>query len=145
MRSFPAITALLVLMLFAGCALGKKEWPASQKSDDMFALSLVAADRTDSCLSIQVGVSGASQRLYRISIQYEQVGGEGGGCIGCPFVPRNAIHVARSQSEFVMNGDVVDLSLCELEPGVEYRFRVAGKSELPTAPLVYTDVYVAEP
>ncbi|WP_242012253.1 hypothetical protein [Pseudodesulfovibrio cashew] len=139
------VFSLLALLLVSGCALGKKEWPAARESDDAFELEVIAAQRKDQCLTLQVGVRGAVNRLYRVSIQLERVGGEGGGCPGCPFVPREAVHITRDQQEFSLKGNFLDLSLCTLEPGVPYRFRVAGKSELPTAPLVYTDVFVADP
>lgn len=138
-----ALTAFLFVV--AGCALGKKEWPEARSSDDTFSLELMVGERKDNCLLLEVGVTGAVDRLYRASIQYERVGGEGGGCEGCPFVPRDAKHVTRDQSEFVMNGNTLTLSMCTLESDVEYRFRVVGKSELPTSPLVYTDVFVTTP
>lgn len=148
MRPFAAICVLLLLLQFAlfGCALGKKEWPAAQESDDSFTMELMVGDRQDNCLLLEVAVNGAVNRLYRASIQYEIVGDiEGSGCEGCPFVPRDAVHFTRNQKDFVLNGHTLTLSLCNLDPGKEYRFRVAGKSELPTSPLVYTDVYVTTP
>lgn len=76
---------VVVLVALAGCALGKKEWPAAQKSEDAFNLELTLADRQARCLMVNVAVSGAIERLYSASIQYEVVGdGEGEGCIGCP-------------------------------------------------------------
>ena len=148
MRPFSAICALLLLAQFVlfGCTLGKKEWPSAQQSEDTFSLELIKGERTDNCLLLEVAVSGAVERLYRASIQYEIVGGgEGGGCEGCPFVPRDAVHFTRNQREFALQGNNLTLSLCTFEPGTQYRFRVAGKSELPTSPLVYTDVYVTTP
>lgn len=146
MRRLAVMCALAALLsVVAGCALGKKEWPAARSGDDNFAMELMVGERKDNCLLLEVAVTGAVDRLYRASIQYERVGGEGGGCDGCPFVPRDAKHVTRDQSEFVMNGNALSLSMCTLEPGVEYRFRVVGKSELPTSPLVYTDVFVTTP
>ena len=148
MRPIITICALLLCAQFTlfGCALGKKEWPSSQDSEDTFGLELVVGDRQDNCLLLEVAISGAAERLYRASIQYEIVGGDnGGGCEGCPFVPRDAVHFTRDQKDFALNGNNLTLSLCTLEPGTEYRFRVAGKSELPTSPLVYTDVYVTTP
>jgi len=147
MRPFASICTLLLLAQFAffGCALGKKEWPAAQDSEDTFALELMAADVQKDCLLIEVGVTGAVNRLYRATIQYENVGGEGGGCIGCPFVPRDAKHFTRNQKEFVLSDNKLSLSLCGLDPAMEYRFRVVGKSALATNPLVYTDVYVTTP
>lgn len=148
MRSLSAICALLLLAQFAlsGCALGKKEWPAAQKSEDSFTLELIKGERKDNCLLLEVAVSGAANRLYRASIQYEILGGsDGEGCDGCPFVPRDAVHFTRNQNDFALNGNNLTLSLCTLETGKEYRFRVAGKSELPTSPIVYTDVFVTIP
>lgn len=147
MRPFAFICTLLAIaqLTLSGCALGKKEWPEAQESDDRFALEFLAGERNDNCLILDVAVSGAAHRLYRASIQYESVGGEDGGCEGCPFVPRDAVHFTRNQNNFALNGNDLTLSMCTLEPGVEYRFRVAGKSELPTSPLVYTDVFVTTP
>lgn len=148
MRLFTTITALLLLLQFAlfGCALGKKEWPDPQEKDDAFGLELIVGDRQENCLLLELEITGAAHRLYRASIQYEKVGGDDdGGCIGCPFVPREAVHITRNSRKFVINGNMLSLSLCDLDPTAEYRFRVAGKSELPTSPLVYTDVYVTTP
>lgn len=137
---------LLVLMLFFGCAMGKKEWPSAQESEDAFTLELIEGVRQENCLMLEISVKGAAQRLWRASVQFEAVGDDDGeGCMGCPFVPRDAVHFTRSQKGFVLEGNNLRLSICDLEPGKEYRFRVAGKSELPTNPLVYTDVYVASP
>ena len=147
MRPLTTIFTILILTQFAlfGCALGKKEWPAARESEDTFKLELLAADVQNDCLLIEVAVIGAADKLYRASIQHESVGDEGGGCIGCPFVPRDAKHFTRNQKEFVLSGNKLSLSLCGLESDKEYRFRVAGKSELPTSPIVYTDVYVTTP
>lgn len=142
---------IIILLLFglavmSGCALGRKEWPTAQASEDTFTLSLMEGVRQDNCLVLQVAVKGAAQRLWRASVLYEAVGsGEGQGCSGCPFVPREAVHFTRDQKGFGMQGSILKLSICGLEPGTEYRFRVSGKSELPTMPLQYTDVYVAAP
>jgi hypothetical protein len=144
MRCLTAIFVLLLAcQLLVGCTLGKKEWPQVQESEDTFTLSVMAAKRTDTCLLLTIGVSGAVSRLYRASIEHETVGdGEGQGCVGCPFVPREAAHFTRNQAAFDLQGNVLKLSLCNLEPGTLYRFRVAGKSELPSMPLTYTEIYV---
>lgn len=145
MRPFSFIFTVIILMQFAlfGCALGKKEWPAAKDSDDAFTLELIKADRQDKCLLLEVAIKGAANRLYRASVQYEVVGGsDGEGCIGCPFVPRDVVHFTRDQREFMMASKILKINLCNFDPAKEYRFRVAGKSELPTSPIVYTDVYV---
>lgn len=142
---------IITLLLFAqsalwGCALGKKEWPSAQESEDSFSLELIQGVRQDNCLLLEVAVKGAAHRLWRASIQLETVGGDDSeGCIGCPFVPRDAVHFTRNQKGFVLEGNNLKLSICNLEQGKEYRFRVAGKSELSISPIVYTDVFVAEP
>lgn len=142
---------LFLLLSFApaalfGCALGREKWPSAVRSEDDFALSVAKAARQDGCLSVQVMVQGATNRLWRASLLYEPIGsGDGQGCEGCPFVPREASHFTRGQEGFNLDGNVLNLGMCGLEPGVEYRFRVSGKSELPSMPLRYTDVYVAEP
>lgn len=147
MRSkLTTIALLLALSLLFGCAMGKKEWPKSQESEDSFTLELIEGVRQDNCLILEISVKGAAHRLWRASVQFEAVGGDNGeGCAGCPFVPRDAVHFTRNQKGFALEGNNLQLSICNLEPGKEYRFRVAGKSELPTSPLVYTDVYVASP
>ena len=143
MRLSFTLSFLLILLLASGCALGKKEWPNPQQSEDAFTLEILAAERTDECLLLKLAVSGAVNRLYRASIEYEVVGDdEGEGCQGCPFVPRGAKHVARSSSEFDLKGHTLTLNLCGLDLQKTYRFRVAGKSELPENPLVYTNIYV---
>ncbi|WP_041720121.1 hypothetical protein [Pseudodesulfovibrio piezophilus] len=143
-RMIATIVFLLSTTLF-GCALGKKEWPVAQKSEDLFKLTLISGARRDNCLLLQVAVSGASQRLYRASIQYDTVGGELGTCEGCPFIPRDVVNFTRDQDGFDMEGETLSLSMCSLDPKIEYRFRVAGKSELPTSPLVYTDIFTTTP
>jgi len=145
MRHFNILLLTVALMITMGCTLGKKGWPEAVDSEDGFALEVLMAERKDNCLSIKLGVTGASERLYRASIQFEKVDGPEGGCINCPFVPRSAKHVTRDSSEFILSGDTLNLSLCGLESGVEYRFRVAGKNELPSTPLVFTSVYVTGP
>lgn len=145
MRHFNILLLIVALVITAGCTLGKKGWPEAVDSEDAFALEVLMAERKDNCLSIKLGVTGASERLYRASIQFENVDGPEGGCINCPFVPRSAKHVTRDSSEFILSGDTLNLSLCGLESGVEYRFRVAGKNELPSTPLVFTSVYVTGP
>lgn len=145
MRSYIILTTLLGLTLLTACTMGKKNWPRAEESEDAFELQVLSAERTDNCLMLQLDVSGAVDRLYRASIQYEEVGGESGGCIDCPFVPRDARHLTRNNQDFILDGNTLSLSICSLEPGQEYRFRVAGKSELPGTPLVFTKVYVAEP
>ena len=148
MRPTITIFALLLFIqaVLMGCALGKKEWPSAQESEDSFELELIQGDRQDNCLLLVVAVKGAAHRLWRASIQFETVGGnDGDGCTGCPFAPRDAIHFTRDQKGFVLEGKNLKLSICNLEPDKEYRFRVAGKSELSTAPLDYTDVFVTSP
>ena len=146
-KSVAAITLLLfALAVLAGCALGRKEWPEASRSEDRFTLKLMDGERIDDCLSLQVAVSGSVERLWRASVLYEPVGDEEGqGCVGCPFVPREAQHFIRGQQGFNLDGNVLSLGICGLEPGVEYRFRVSGKSEIPTMVMQYTDVYMAEP
>lgn len=145
-RVVPIILFLFVFCLVSGCALGKKEWPSAVKSEDAFTLELMEGVRQDTCLLLQVEVKGAAHRLWRASVQLEAVGGDDGeGCIGCPFVPRNVVHFARGDKGFDLEGNVLKLSICTLNPDKEYRFRVVGKSELSTSSLVYTDVYVASP
>ena len=146
-KSVIAATLLLfALSVLAGCALGRKEWPEAARSEDRFTLKLMEGERVDDCLLLQVAVQGAVERLWRASVLYESVGdGEGQGCVGCPFVPRAARHFMRGQDGFDLQDNVLRLSLCGLEPGVEYRFRVSGKSEIPNMALQYTDVYMAEP
>ncbi len=146
MRAVSTIIALLLLVQFTllGCALGKKEWPSAVKEEDTFGLELVIGDRQESCLLLELEVTGAAHRLFRASVQYEFIGDDG-GCIGCPFVPRNAAHYTRNSNDFKINGNMLSLSLCGLDPDKEYRFRIAGKSELPNSPLVFTDVYVTTP
>ena len=148
MRKHLVIIPLLFfgLAVMSGCALGRKEWPSANKSEDSFSLSLIEGVRQEGCLMLQVAVKGAVHRLWRASVLYEAVGSdEGQGCAGCPFVPREAVHFTRDQEGFVMQGNILKLSICGLEPGTEYRFRVSGKSELSTMPLQYTDVYEAAP
>jgi hypothetical protein len=148
MRKFVIITALLLfgLSVLSSCALGRKQWPQATRSEDRFTLKLIEGVRQDGCLVLEVGVGGAKERLWRASVLYEAVGdGEGQGCVGCPFVPRNAQHFIRGQEGFDLDGNVLKLSICGLEPGVEYRFQVSGKNEISTMPLQYTDVYRAEP
>lgn len=143
MRLSFTLSFLMIALLASGCALGKKEWPNPQQSEDAFTLEVLAAERTEDCLLLKLAVSGAVERLYRASIEYEVVGDEEGeGCQGCPFVPRGAKHIARSSSEFDLKGHTLTINLCGLNPQKIYRFRVAGKSELPENPLVYTDIYV---
>ncbi|WP_285904902.1 hypothetical protein [Pseudodesulfovibrio pelocollis] len=139
------LVALLVLALPAltGCVLGIKEWPQPVKAEDAFSLEVVAAKRTDTCLLLTLSVGGSAERLYRASIQYEAVGdSDGQGCEGCPFVPRKAEHFTREQSAFDLHGSTLKLSLCGLDPQTRYRFRVAGKNDLPALPIVYTEVFV---
>lgn len=139
-------TLLFSAQVLVGCALGRKEWPTPQESEDRFSMRLMEGIRQDGCLLLDVDVGGASHRLWRASVQYEAVGdGEGQGCAGCPFVPREAVHFTRDNEQFDMQGEILKLSICGLEPGVEYRFRVVGKSELAAMPLEQTDVYIAEP
>lgn len=137
---------LLCLALLAGCALGHKQWPEASRSENSFTLKLMDGERVEDCLVLQVAVNGSVDRLWRASVLYEAVGdGEGQGCAGCPFVPRKAQHFTRGQEGFDLAGNILKLSICGLEPGVEYRFKVSGKSEIPTMGLQYTDVYMAEP
>lgn len=143
MRTSSVLSFLLITLLASGCALGKKEWPNPQQSEDAFALEVLAAERTEDCLLLKLAVTGAVERLYRASIEYEVVGdGEGEGCQGCPFVPRAAKHIVRTSSEFDLKGNTLTINLCGLDPQKIYRFRIVGKSELPANPLVYTETYV---
>ncbi|QJB57719.1 hypothetical protein [Pseudodesulfovibrio sp. zrk46] len=144
MRPITIIIPLILLFFFSGCALGKKEWPSAVESEDTFTLKLMATAVQNNCIFMKVVVDGASHRLYRATIQYEYVG-DGGGCVGCPFVPRDVVHFTRNQTEFDMSGNTLSLSLCGIDQDKEYRFRVAGKSELPASPIEYTDVYVTTP
>ncbi|BCS87182.1 hypothetical protein [Pseudodesulfovibrio sediminis] len=140
------VLLLFTLTVLGGCALGRKEWPQAVESEDTFKLKIIEGVRQDDCLTLNVGVTGATHRLWRASIQYEAVGsGEGEGCEGCPFVPRDAVHFTRDQHGFTVQDNHMQLSFCGLTPGTEYRFRVVGKSELPTMPLEYTDVYMSLP
>jgi len=147
MRKYVFFAILLFsLQTLVGCALGRKEWPTPRESDDRFSMKLMEGVRQDNCLLLEVGVTGAGHRLWRASVQYEAVGTDKGqGCDGCPFVPREAVHFTRDNERFDMQGEILKLGICGLDPGVEYRFRVVGKSELAAMPLEQTDVYVAEP
>lgn len=148
MRNQIVIITLLLfgLTVVTGCALGRKEWPSAQQSEDKFTLELMEGVRQDKCLMLQIAVKGTASRLWRASVLYEAVGSEEGqGCSGCPFVPREAVHFTRNQEGFVLQGNILKLSICGLDPGTEYRFRVSGKSELSTMPVQYTDVYIASP
>lgn len=145
MRLKYCISLLLLLLFVSGCALGKKGWPEAEESQDAFSIKVISAERKDKCLMLVLNVTGAAEKLYRASIQYEQVGTVDGGCIECPFVPRSAYHITRELSDFVLENNTLTLSMCGLESGMEYRFRVAGKNELPAMPLVFTKVYVASP
>jgi len=141
-----ATLLIFVFVVLSGCALGRKEWPTSVKSEDTFSLKLMDGVRQDGCLMLQIAVTGSPNRLWRASVQYEAVGTEEGqGCEGCPFVPRNAVHFTRDQKGFDLTGNTLRLSICGLEPGIDYRFRVAGKSELSTMAIEYTDVFEALP
>jgi len=144
---FVVVTLILCVQAnLCGCALGRKDWPSPQKGEDRFSLKLMDGIRQDECIMMNIAVKGASDNLWRATVQYEAVGtDEGQGCAGCPFVPRDVIHFTRESSGFVMQNNVLRLNLCGLNPGVEYRFRVVGKSELPSMPLENTDVYVAAP
>lgn len=134
------------LALLSGCALGRKDWPSATESEDRFSLRVVEGVRQDNCLLLTVTVKGASNRLLRASILYESVGdGEGQGCSGCPFVPREAVHFTRGQDGFDLQNGILSLSLCGLNPGVEYRFRVSGKNELPSMPMTYSEVWTSAP
>ncbi|EGB13684.1 putative lipoprotein [Pseudodesulfovibrio mercurii] len=146
-KSLVATTLLLLcLVLLAGCAMGRKQWPEATRSQDRFTLKLIDGERVDRCLLLRVAVSGSVDRLWRASVLFEAVGdGEDQGCVGCPFVPREAQHFTRGQDGFDLEGNVLRLNICGLEPGVEYRFRVSGKSEIPTMAVQYTDVYMSEP
>ncbi|BDQ32690.1 hypothetical protein [Pseudodesulfovibrio portus] len=147
MRKFLIVATLLfVAQTLLGCALGRKEWPSAQKSEDRFSLELLNGIRQDGCLLLDIAVHGAANRLWRIAIQYESVGSEEGqGCSGCPFVPREVKEFTRESGEFNLQGSILKLGLCGLESGVEYRFRVMGTSELPAMPLESTDVYESLP
>lgn len=141
-----AATLLFAAQTLAGCAMGRKEWPSAQKSEDRFSLELMDGVRRDDCLLLDVAVRGAVERLWRVSLQYESVGtDEGQGCSGCPFVPRRVKEFTRESGEFNLQGAVLKLGLCGLEPGTEYRFRVVGTSELPAMPLESTGVYESLP
>lgn len=140
------ILLLLIFFVISGCALGKKEWPSAVKSEDAFSLELMDGVRQDSCLMLTIAVKGATHRLWRATVQLEAVGGDDGeGCLGCPFVPRSIRVFSRDDKGFALQGSTLRLSICDLEPSKEYRFRVVGKSELSTSPLVFTDTYVASP
>lgn len=145
MRLYLSIAALLLLLMLAACNMGKKNWPHAVESEDAFSLEVLSAERKNNCLLLQIGVTGALGRLYRASIQYEEVGGYNGGCKDCPFVPRSALHVTRNNPDFELEEGTLSLSMCSLNPDSEYRFRVAGKNELPGVPLVFTDVFVTGP
>lgn len=137
---------ILLVSIVSGCALGQKEWPSAVRSEDTFAIRVTTADRQAQCLSLTIAISGAVSRLYRASIQYEPVGDEGGdGCVGCPFVPREAEHYLKEDGVLAINNNQFTLSFCGFEPDKEYRFRVAAESELPSAPLVYTDIFATQP
>ena len=147
MRKFLVVATLLfVAQTLLGCALGRKEWPSAQKSEDRFSLELLNGVRQDDCLLLDIAVHGAVNRLWRVAIQYESVGTEDGqGCSGCPFVPRDVKEFTRESQEFNLQGSILKLGLCGVEPGEEYRFRVVGTSELPAMPLESTDVYESLP
>ena len=61
MRPMITIIALLLFIQAAllGCALGKKEWPSAQKSEDSFSLELIEGVRQDNCLLLEIAVKGA--------------------------------------------------------------------------------------
>lgn len=141
------ILIFLLCLLMGGCALGHKEWPAPEEQEDTFSLSLLSGERRNgTCLFLELKVVGARERLTRVTLQLEPVGdGPGQGCALCPFMPRQAIRISRGEAEFSMNGDILTVSHCELEPETEYRFRVVGANEISSLGYVYTDIYVATP
>jgi hypothetical protein len=129
-------------LLLSASAHGKKEWPEPQNIQESFTMQILCADRTDNCLSLQIVINGAVEKLYRASIQFEPIGDDDGGCESCPFVPRDAEHYLRSEPNFILNDNVLTLKFCSLNPLKNYRFRVAGESELSIIPIVYTNTYV---
>ncbi|GAB7022828.1 hypothetical protein [Salidesulfovibrio brasiliensis] len=146
MRLFRGIAVFLSLFLLLGCALGKKEWPEAVKKEDRFTLRLLEGSRTGTCLKLVLEVEGAAHRLESVLVQYEMVGdGPGEGCIGCPFIPRDAVLIRRGDDGFRLSGDELILSLCPFEEDREYRFRVAGVNTLSSLPSATTEVYVADP
>lgn len=137
---------LMALLLLSGCTLGMKDWPRPVDKQDTFSLSLAKGERKDKCLVLSLKVRGAVDKLSHVTIQYEMVGdAPGSGCPGCPFMPREAIRISPGDANYNLNGDVLDLTMCELEAGREYRFRIIGVNALTSLPPVATDVFVATP
>lgn len=145
-RLLPLVILTLFAALLAGCALGNKAWPNPVKEQDRFSILVVSGERSGPCLTIVVRVVGAMHRFSEAGVQLEPVGSlEGQGCNGCPFMPRSAEFIKRGDQNFQISGDTVTLSICTLDEGVEYRFRVIGKNELNDMGSTFTNVYVAEP
>lgn len=141
------VFTLSTFVFMAGCAIGHKEWPSPDTGEDVFGLSLVKGQRQDgTCLYLELRVTGARERLSFVNLQLEPVGLEPGmGCPDCPFMPRQGVRISRGEAGFSMDGGILRLSHCGLDPETEYRFRVVGVNELSNLALVSTDIYVATP
>lgn len=138
----PAALLAMALLLISGCAIGKKEWPSAVPKEDRFSLHVEQGMFEGDCLLLSIRVSGAVNRLWAVNVQYESVGlDEGDGCEGCPFMPRTAEYFARGQKGFDLNGNVLSVSVCGLNPDKQYRFRIAGENELSGMDLEYTEVF----
>jgi len=134
------------LLLVAGCALGKKEWPRADKGEDSFRLSVIDGQRSDGCLVVNIKVNGAVERLAYVNVQFEPVGNEPGqGCPDCPFMPRRAVRFSPGDPGFSLSDDRLRISYCGLKPAMEYRFRIVGVNDLDSAAYTYTDIFVASP
>lgn len=146
MRLIRGFAVFLSVFLLFGCALGKKEWPEAVRKEDRFSLRLLEGSRTGTCLKLVLEVEGASHRLESVLVQYEPVGdGPDDGCIGCPFIPKDAVLLRPGEDGFRLSGSELILSLCSFEADREYRFRVAGVNALSSLPSATTKVYVADP
>jgi|GEM_PF-1164756 hypothetical protein len=140
------IAVSLVVMLLGGCAIGVKKWPEAVKEEDRFELKLLEGSRNGQCMTLRLAVEGAANRLESVLVQYEIVGEKSDeGCIGCPFIPREAELLQPGDEGFELSGNDLTLSFCTFEPDREYRFRVAGVNALSSLPSASTAVYVADP
>lgn len=134
----------LVCVLLSACALGFKGWPAPQSAEDQFAWRLVTAQRQGTCLIIEGRLTGAYKNLGSVTAQLEKLGPDG-GCVECPFSPDRLADFSRGDVGYQEIGPYVRLRICDIDPALEYKFRIVGHNALRSLPAVQSEVLITSP
>ena len=146
MRNPTRLLTLLLLILFALAACGKREWPSPISSEDKFRWRTVQAMRSKACIILNMEAGGAWQNIDTVKVMLEPIGeGPGDGCEKCPFSPRLVRTFTPGDAAYRRDMNRIVLTICDLDPGKTYRVQVVGFNIFPSLDTVLSELMLVAP